>query len=91
MLAVHQIHVSRNLKGMLCIALDDATFVRADMVFIDPASRRISGLMGPLHFEIGTAPEEFMAHFLSQNRVILTAPHPQGHEVTLVASLATLH
>lgn len=91
MLAVHTVQFSYTPRGQLRIAFDDAVFARAEMVFIDPSTRRLTGLVGHTQFDFGLVPEELGTKFMSHDHVILTAPHPQGHEMMLAAALETLH
>ena len=91
MLSAQKVSFSCNATGDLRIDLDDAVFVRADLIFIDPASRTVSGLIGEIHFSLGQVSPEMAASFMSQGRVILSAPHPQGHELMLMAPVLTLH
>lgn len=90
MLTVQNASFSRNAHGHVCIALDDPAFARADVVFIDPSSRLISGLLGDLHFRIGIVDESMVETFLKNHSVILTAPHPQGHQLALMAPVLTI-
>lgn len=82
---------SRDIQGRLCIALDDVAFARADVIFIDPSSRVISALLDGLHVKLGTATPEMARLFMAQDCALLTAPHPHGHELTLVAPVLTIH
>jgi len=90
MLTVQNASFSRSAQGVACITLDDPAFARADVVFIDPSSRQISALLGDLHFRIGVCDEAMAATFLKNHSVILTARHPQGHELALMAPVLTL-
>ena len=91
MLSVQTASFSRTPQGEVCITFDDAIFARADVVFIDPSSRQISALLDGLHFKIGTVTEDMAGHFMANDSVILTAPHPQGHLLALIAPVETLH
>ncbi len=91
MLSVQNASFSRTAQGHPCIALDDAAFARADIVFIDPASGQVSALLGQVHFTIGTIPKSLAETFMKHSSVILTAPHPQGHDIALHAPVRTLH
>lgn len=91
MLEVHTVQFSYTPKGQLRIAFDDAVFARAEMIFIDPSTRRLTGMIGPVHFEIGMVPTELGTKFMKHDYVVLTAPHPKGHDMTLTAALETLH
>lgn len=91
MLQVLGASFSRDVHGRLCITLDDAAFARADVVFIDPSSREISALLDGMQVGLGTVSAEFAELFMKQGCVFLTAPHPHGHDLTLVAPVLTIH
>lgn len=91
MLAVEHVTFSRTPQGGLRIEFQDAAFARADCVFIDPSTRSITGLLGQLQFHIGTVSADDAASLMRQDRVMLSAPHPAGHDVVLLAPLETIH
>lgn len=90
MLSVQKASFSRNAGGVVCISLDDPAFARADVVFIDPGSRQVSALLGDVHFKIGIMDADLASACLKANSVILTARHPQGHDLMLVAPVLTI-
>jgi len=81
----------KNAEGEICIAFDDALYVRAESVFIDPASRQVTGLIDGMPVPFGVVSAKLASHFLKASRVLLTAPHPAGFDVTIHASLRSLH
>jgi hypothetical protein len=91
MLQVQGALFSRDVHGRLCIALDDAAFARADVIFIDPSSREISALLDGMHIKLGIVTVEMAKVFMEHDSVLLTAPHPHGHDLTLVAPVLTIH
>ncbi|NBX66156.1 MAG: hypothetical protein EBQ96_04085 [Proteobacteria bacterium] len=91
MLQVQGASFSRDAHGRLCIALDDAAFTRADVVFIDPSSREISALLDGMQVGLGRVTADMAKAFMEQGCVFLTAPHPQGHDLTLIAPVLTIH
>lgn len=91
MLSVQNVTFSRTMHGYLCITFDDAAFARADVIFINPASREISAFLDGLHVKIGTVPTNIDSNFIAHDSVLLTAPHPEGHDVALLAPLRTIH
>lgn len=90
MLSVQNVSFSRNAHGVVCISMDDPTFARADVVFIDRGSCQVSALLGDLHFKIGTMDADLASACLKTNSVILTARHPQGHDLALIAPVLTI-
>lgn len=82
---------SRDVQGRLCIALDDVAFARADVIFIDPSSREISALLDGVHIKLGIASSEMAKVFMAQDCALLTAPHPHGHDLTLIAPVLAIH
>lgn len=91
MLQIQDALFSRDRQGRLCIALEDVAFARADVVFIDPSSREISALLDGMHIKLGTVTADMARVFMEHDHVLLTAPHPHGHELTLVAPVLTMH
>ncbi|MCB1539062.1 MAG: hypothetical protein KDJ49_08870 [Alphaproteobacteria bacterium] len=91
MLSVQNASFSRTPQGHVRIALDDAAFARADVIFIEPESGEVSGLIGHVHFVIGVAPLPLAQAAMRHEAVILTAPHPLGHDIVLTAPVCTLH
>jgi hypothetical protein len=82
---------SRDPHGRLQIAFDDGVFARADVIFIDPAKSEISALLDGVHVIIGTVSKDMADSFMEHDSVMLTAPHPQGHELMLCAPILTIH
>ena len=82
---------SRTVQGDLRIALDDVAFARADVVFVDPSSREISALLDGMLVTLGVVSQEMAESFMEHDHVILSAPHPHGHELTLVAPVLAIH
>lgn len=91
MLTVDDAAFSCTPQGQARIDFKDPVFVRADTVFYDPASNEVSGLIDGLQFRIGTVPARLASTFAKHSSVILTAPHPHGHELVLSARISTIH
>lgn len=90
MLSADDASFSQTPQGQLRIDLRDAAFARADIVFIDPSNHQVSGLIGDVHFAIGILSETMAASITGRDYVILTAPHPQGHDLILTAPFLTI-
>lgn len=86
-----KVSFSRNASGTFRIEFDDAVYAQADVVFVDPSSNHLTGLLGQIHFSIGTVSADMARSLMRESTVILTAPHPQGHEVSLLTPVQTLH
>ncbi len=91
MLSVDDASFSCTPNGLARIDFKDPVFARADVVFYDPSSNEVSGLVDGHPFRIGTVPKNLAATFKKHSSVILTAPHPQGYELVLSAKISTLH
>lgn len=91
MLSIQTASFSRSVHGGVCISFDDVAFARADVVFIDPSSREVSALVDGMHVKLGIVSSDLAALFMAHDVVTLTAPHPQGHDLRLVAPVLSIH
>lgn len=82
---------SRDPQGRLQISFDDGVFVRADVIFIDPSSREVSALLDGIQINLGTVSEDMAITFMEEDMVVLTAPHPLGHDLKLTAPILAMH
>ena len=91
MLSVDDASFSCTQTGVVRIDFKDPVFARADIVFYDPSSDEVTGLVDGHHFKIGVLPKSLAGMFKKHAAVLLTAPHPNGHELVLSAHVSTLH
>jgi|GEM_PF-2488205 len=91
MLSIQTASFSRDVHGHLCIALDDVAIARADVIFVDPSNREISALLDGMLIKLGIVSQEMANNFMTHDSVLLTAPHPHGHDLTLMAPVLTIH
>jgi len=91
MISLQSAAFMRNANGEVCIAFDDAAFARAEIVFIDPRTYEVTALLDGVHLTLGHVSPDLAGSFMSHETVLLTGPHPMGHDVTLEAALMTLH
>jgi hypothetical protein len=90
MLAVEDVTFSQTPHGFGRIDFKDPVFARAEILFYDPSSNAITGLIDGVHFTFGVLPQDLTATFRRNATVFLTAPHPAGHDLVLSAQLSTL-
>jgi hypothetical protein len=91
MLSALMASIETSRDGEICIAFDDLAYARADTVFIDRKSNEISSLIDGLYVHLGAVSADMAANLAAHDSVRLLAPHPQGHELNLIAALQSFH
>lgn len=91
MLTVQTASFDRSMEGDISIAFDDVAYTRADTIFVDTKSNEISALIDGLHVNLGAVDAATATHLAGQGSVMLRGPHPQGHELILIAALQSIH
>lgn len=80
----------RHHNSEVIACFEDPLFTRAETIFYHP-DMRLQALIGDQILEIGYLPKDLVALFCTATKITLTAPHADGHEVSLHANIKTIH
>lgn len=77
----------RNKGDEVAIAFMDPAWIRSDIVLVDKEDGSVHAVLHESLYFIDHLPPHMLDSFKSQDTVLLTAPHPEGGFVDLVAPL----